>query len=111
MRIQSTGDIEIFCHPAGASGRGSVPFFDAITVGDRLALLFVPDGSPEPPYTLKIFSPTGANILDTLVRDLPTGAPQSPAPIEFSVSARGVYRVEIKSRSGRQNGQATIRVD
>jgi hypothetical protein len=111
MTIQSSGDIEIFCHPSGASSRGSVPFFDKITVGDRLSLLFVPDGTAVPPYSLKIRSPTGALVLDTLVRDAPTGAPQSPAPIEFIVSARGVYKVEVSALKGRQRGEATIRVD
>ena len=62
MGIQSSGDIEIFCHPAGSGTRGSVPFFDKIEVGDRLSLLFVPDGSGTPPYSLKIRSTTGAMV-------------------------------------------------
>lgn len=111
MTIQSSGDIEIFCHPIGVAGRGSVPFFDKITVGDRIALLFVPDGNVTPPYSLKIFSPTGATVMDTLVREVPTGGPQSPPPIEFIVSARGKYKVEIRSLKGSQRGEATFSVD
>jgi hypothetical protein len=111
MTIQSSGDIEIFCHPAGYSGRGSVPFFDKIEAGDRLSLLFVPEGTTLPPYKLKIYSPSGAVVLDSLVRDPPTGAPYSPPPIEFVVSARGVYRIEIRALNGKQRGDATIRVD
>jgi hypothetical protein len=111
MTIQSSGDFEIFCHPVGSGTRGSVPFFDKITVGDRLSLLFVPEGTAVPPYSLKIISPTGATVVDTLVREPPTGGPQSPPPLEFIVSARGVYRVEIRTLHGRQRGEATIRVD
>ena len=88
-----------------------MPFFDKINVGDRLALLFIPDGTALPPYSLKIFSPSGGVVLDLTVRDPPTGAPYSPAPIEFVVSSRGTYRVEIRAVSGRQRGQATIKVD
>lgn len=111
MTIQSSGDFEIFCHPAGNTSRASVPFFDEISVGDRLSLLFVPDGTALPPYSLKIFSPSGAVVIDSVVRDPPTGAPYSPAPIDFIVSTRGTYRVEIRAISGRQRGEATIRVD
>ena len=111
MTIQTSGDIEIYLHPAGAAGRGSVPFFDKITVGDRIALLFVPDGSETPPYSLKIFSPTGATVMDTLVRAVPTGGPQSPPPLEFIVSARGKYKVEIRSLKATQRGEATFDVD
>jgi hypothetical protein len=108
--IESTGDIEIYCHPTNASSRGSVPHFERISAGTRLALLFVPGETSVPPYALKIYSPSGSNILDTLVRDPPTGAPQSPPPIEFVVSANGVYRIEVRSMSGRQRGEAKVRV-
>ncbi|MRG97880.1 hypothetical protein [Polyangium spumosum] len=87
-----------------------MPFFDKISAGDRLSLVFVPSETSVPPYALKVFSPSGANILDTLVRDPPTGAPQSPPPIEFVVSAPGVYRIEVRSLTGRQRGDAKIRV-
>jgi hypothetical protein len=107
--IESSGDIEIYCHPTTASSRGSVPHFERISPGTRLALLFVP-GETSAPYALRIFSPSGTNILDSLVRDPPTGAPQSPPPIEFVVSTTGVYRIEIRSTNGRQRGDAQIRV-
>jgi len=108
--IESSGDIEIYCHPARSSNRGTVPFFDRITPGERPSLVFVPSETSIPPYSLKVFSPSGANILDALVRDPPTGAPQSPPPIEFVVSAAGTYRIEIRSLTGRQRGDARIRV-
>jgi hypothetical protein len=109
--IDSTGDFEIFAHIAGAANsRSSVHSFDAIGVGDRVALLFLPGDGSSPPYTLKIFSPAGANIIDTIVRELPTGAPQSPPPFEFVVSTRGSYRIEIREMRGRQRGDAILRV-
>jgi hypothetical protein len=107
--IETSGDIEIFCHPTHGASRGSVPHFEKITSGTRLALLFVP-GESSAPYALKIFAPSGSNIIDTIVRDAPTGAPQSPPPIEFVVSANGVYRIEVRSTNGRQKGEAKIRV-
>lgn len=107
--IQSSGDIEIFCFPGGYTGRASVPFFEKISVGDRLHINFAPDGTSTPPYSLKVFSPSGAKILDVLVREPPTGAPQSPPPIEFVVSSLGDYRIEIRSTNGRQRGDATFR--
>jgi hypothetical protein len=108
--IESTGEIEIFAHPSSASTRGSVPFFDQFTVGDRVSLVFSPNDGGAPPYTLKIFSPAGANIMDTLVRELPTGGPQSPPAIEFVVSSAGTYRIEIRELRGRQRGEARLRV-
>lgn len=108
--IETSGDIEIYCHPATAATRGSVPHFDRITPGSRLALIFVP-GESTPPYNLKIVSPSGSTIVDTIVRDPPTGSPQSPPPIEFVVSAKGIYRIDVRSALGRQRGEARIRVD
>jgi hypothetical protein len=108
--IELSGEIEVFCYPSGQGTRSSVPFFDAVTMGDRLSLVFTPGDGSNPPYSLKIFSPSGANILDSIVRDLPTGTPQSPPPIEFVVSTKGVYRVEIREMRGRQRGEAKINV-
>jgi hypothetical protein len=108
--IEMSGEIEIFCYPSGVSLRQSVPYFDAVTVGDRLWLVFSPGDGASAPFGLKIFSPSGANILDSILRDLPTGLPQSPPPIEFVVSAKGVYRIEIREMRGRQRGEAKVRV-
>jgi len=108
--IETSGDIEIFCHPARSSNRGTVPFFDKILAGERLALVFVPGETTIPPYQLRIISPSGAIIVDSLVREPPTGAPQSPPPIEFVVAAPGVYRSEVRALHGRQRGDAKVRV-
>lgn len=109
--LESSGDIEIFCSPAGSAiTRGTVPFFGTIGVGDRLALVFTPGDGASPPYALRVWSPSGANIVDTIVRDLPTGTPQSAPPIEFVVSAKGVYRIEIREMKGRQRGELRFQV-
>lgn len=109
--IDSSGDIEVFAHLSGAANsRNSVPSYDAIGVGERVSLLFLPGDGSSPPYMLKIVSPSGATIIDTILRDLPTGAPQTPPPFEFVVSARGNYRIEIREMRGRQRGEATLRV-
>jgi hypothetical protein len=108
--FESSGDIEILCRVAGAVvWRGTVPAFDELGVGDRLFLVFRPEEGSSPPYQLKIVSPSGATIMDTIVRDLPDGTKQSTAaPIEFIVSLRGTYRIELREKSGRQKGEATL---
>jgi hypothetical protein len=113
--IETSGEIDIFCHPSGGAvaqvtTRSSVPFFDAIHVGDRVAMVFTAEDGAAAPFALKILSPTGATILDTIVRELPTGLPQSAPPVEFVVSARGVYQIEIREIKGRQRGEARLHV-
>ena len=109
--LEISGDIEIFCYPAGANTmRASVPFYDTVGSGDRMSLVFGAGDGGSPPYSLRIISPSGSNILDTILRDLPTGTPQSPPPVEFVVSVKGVYRIEIRELKGRQRGEAKLRV-
>ncbi len=107
--IETSGDIEIYFHAGGTGGQGK-PIFHEITIGDRLGLVFTPNDGGTPPYSLKIWGPGGQVIHDTIVRDLPTGLPQSPPPIEFVVSGKGVYRVEIREMKGRQKGEARVTV-
>ena len=108
--FELSGEIEIFCYPSSSGTRSIIPFFDALTIGDRLSLVFTPGDGTAAPYSLKVFSPSGANILDSIVRDLPTGTPQSPPPIEFVVSAKGIYRIEIREQRGRAHGTVKVRV-
>ena len=108
--IESSGDIEVYCHTDAHSASHGSSFFGKITPGDSVYLVFNPDEGTSPPYRLKVTSPTGAVLLEQTVRDLPTRAPQSPAPVSFVVSATGTYRIEIKEASGRQSGVATLRV-
>jgi hypothetical protein len=109
-QLESSGDIEIFFYPSTSVPTIGVPFFESATAGDRLSLVFGPGDSASPPYALKIFSPAGLIILDTIVRALPTGLPQSPPAIEFVVSARGVYKIHIRELKGRQSGEAKLTV-
>src|SRR5262245_2195992 len=108
--LESYGDIEVHCHPAGSATRSTAPYFGTLGPGDRLALLFTPGDGTNPPYSLRIISPTGATIVDTIIRDLPTATPQSPPPIEFVVSANGIYKIEIREQRGRARGEAKLRV-
>ncbi len=108
--IDSSGDIEVHAFPSGRGMQVGVPFFADATVGDRLSLVFTPIDAVTPPFSLKIVSPSGSTIMDTNVRDLPTGLPQSPPPVEFVASARGIYRIEIRELKGRQRGEAKLKV-
>jgi hypothetical protein len=109
-KIESSGEIEIVCFPAGGVTRSYVPVFDNVSVGDRLSLIFAANDDASGPFTLKITSPSGATIVDSIVRDLPTSTPQSPPPIEFVVSAKGPYKVEIREVRGRQRGEARVSI-
>jgi len=45
-----------------------------------------------------------------VLRELPTGMPQSAPPITFTVSGAGDYKIEIKQLYGKQKGDAVLRV-
>jgi hypothetical protein len=109
--IDSSGTIETFCHRSDApiSSRHSFSF-DDISVGDRVQLCFYAGDDAAPPFALTIRSPTGAVVLERIVRDLPTGRPQSAPPIELVVAARGSYVIDIREQRGRYWGKATLRV-
>ena len=49
-------------------------------------------------------------VVDRILRDLPTGLPQSEPPIELVVSLRGNYAIEIREVRGNLWGKATLRV-
>jgi hypothetical protein len=108
--FESSGDIEVTASTTSAGARPGNRVFGAISPGDRLYLVFTPIDATSPPYGLKIVSPSGATIMDTILRDLPTGLPQSPQPVEFVVAAKGTYRIEIREMKGRQRGEATLKV-
>jgi len=96
--IESVGDIETICKT------------DPAKAGDEIRLVFHSEDDPEPPYTVKIKSPAGKVILERVIRDLPTGKPQSAPPIVFTASAAGEYKVEIKQIQGKGKGEAILRV-
>lgn len=84
--------------------------FDSIFAGERLALCFHIDEDARPPYSLKVRAPNGGLILDRILREIPTGLPQSAPPIEFIASAPGPYAIEVRELSGPSWGTAILTV-
>ncbi len=96
--LESSGDIE------------TITQTDPVQAGDTVKLVFRAEDDAEPPFTVKVKSPSGKVILERVLRELPTGKPQSAPPLTFSVSASGEYRIEIKMLQGKQRGDAVLRV-
>ena len=102
-RIDSSGEIETQLHDSiGPHGK--------IDVGDRVLLVFSARDEPDYPVAVVIQSPSGQKILDRVLRELPTGGPQSATPIEFVPAARGSYSIEIREVRGTQRGTAVLKV-
>ncbi len=95
--VDSVGDIETVCKT------------DPARAGEEISLVFNAD-DVDPPFNLKVKSPTGKVIVERVIRDLPTGKPQSAPPVVFTASAPGEYRVEIKQLYGKQKGDAILRI-
>ena len=96
--VQTSGDIESICQKA-------------LTVGGTAELVFRSWDDLSPPFTLKIRGPSGKIILDRVLRELPTGRPQSPAPVTFLVKDSGQYRIVIRELYGKAEGEATLTVE
>jgi hypothetical protein len=96
--IESVGDIETICKT------------DPAHAGEEIKLIFRAEEDAEPPFNLKIKSPSGKVIIERVIRDLPTGRPQSAPPVTFTASAPGEYKVEIKQLYGKQKGDALLRI-
>jgi hypothetical protein len=96
--IESTGDIETICRTA------------PLNAGDTAEIVFRADDEATPPFNLRIKSPSGKTIIERVLRDLPTGMPQSVPPVTFTVSVAGEYKIEIKQLYGKQKGDAVLRV-
>lgn len=96
--IDSSGDIETVCKTEPAKA------------GEEIKLVFRSEEGADPPFTLKIKSPSGRVIVERVIRDLPTGLPQSAPPVTFTASAGGEYRVEIRQITGKLKGDAVLRV-
>lgn len=107
--VENHGSIEAFCQTAESNTTRRSMFFDEIHVGDRVSLCFGGDDT-KPPYSLKIRAPGGSVVIERMIRELPTGRPQSEPPIEFVVSSRGAYLIEIKEVRGTNWGKATLNV-
>jgi hypothetical protein len=96
--IESSGDIEVVCQT------------DGLAVGITARLVFRSWDAVNPPFTVKVRGPSGKMILDRVIRDLPTGRPQSSPPVTFSVSGAGEYMITIAELYGKAEGAATLRV-
>lgn len=109
--IDSHGEIETYRHSADtpASSRRSNPS-SGVRPGEPVALVFRTRDEPSPPFAILVRSPTGSTIVDRVIRELPTGEPQSGAPVEFIPSVAGTYSIEIRELKGNQRGQATLKV-
>lgn len=94
----NVGDIETICQT------------DPVKVGEQVSIVFRADDEATPPFNLKIRAPSGKIIIERVLRDLPTGKPQSAPPISFLVSAPGAYKIEIKQLYGKQRGDALLHV-
>lgn len=98
VTVDNTGDIETICQTAPS------------TVGDPIRLVFRAYDEATPPFNIKIKGPSGKVILERVLRELPTGQPQSAPPVELSASGPGEYRIEIKQLYGKQKGDAVLHV-
>jgi len=99
--IESSGEIEIIPQSPGSR---------AFSIGDRVKLVFTPINEPNPPYQLKVTAPSGSTIVDTIIRALPTGEPQSGPPFEFSPSVSGIYKIDIREMRGRAFGVGKLKI-
>jgi len=96
--IETHGEIEIICQTLAELSANKVA-----------KLVFRSWEGADPPYQIKVYSPSGNLILERVVRELPTGEPQSPPPISFLVQA-GKYSITIQQITGSVGGQASIDV-
>jgi hypothetical protein len=96
--IDNSGDIETICQT------------DPVTAGVTVSLVFRSDEDSAPPFTVRVKSPAGKVILERVLRELPTGQPQSAPPVTFSVSTAGDYRIEIWQLYGKTRGDAVLHV-
>jgi hypothetical protein len=96
--IESTGDIETICRTS------------PLKAGDTAEVVFRADDEATPPFNLRIKSPAGKTIVERVLRELPTGMPQSAPPVTFTASVAGEYKIEIKQLYGKQKGDAVLRV-
>jgi len=96
--VETSGDIETVCKSA------------PVHVGDKVSLVFRAHDEATPPFTVRVKAPSGKVILERVLRELPTGKPQSAAPVEFTASTAGDYAIAIWQLYGKQRGDATLRV-
>ena len=99
MGLDSSGNIETVCSTS------------TFKVGGSVSLVFRTLDESEPPFTVRIKAPDGKVIVERVLRDLPTGKPQSAPPVQFKLDLPGEYRIEIWQLYGKSRGQALLHVD
>ena len=95
--IENHGTIEIICENRD------------VTANRSARIIFRAYDDATPPFRIRVKSPTGNVIIERVIRALPTGAPQSPEPITFTVQ-RGAYEIEISQLRGSAEGSATLTI-
>lgn len=98
-KVQYSGGIESICQEAGS-----------LAPGMTARLIFRMWDDVSPPVTIKVKAPDGKVILDRVIRELPTGSPQSGAPVTFLVPMPGTYQVHVKELYGQVEGTAELTV-
>lgn len=83
---------------------------DPVKAGDTVSLIFRADDEAAPPFNIRIKSPQGKVIVERVLRELPTGKPQSAPPVTFMASAPGDYKIEVWQLYGKQRGDAVLHV-
>lgn len=96
--IETHGDIEIICSS-----------LSELAPNKMARLIFRTYADASPPWQIRVRSPSGQTILERVMRELPTGEPQSPPAITFSVQ-KGVYEIIVAQLKGSAEGRATIKV-
>ena len=95
--LETHGDIEVRCDTGSLAP-------------NRMAkLVFRAYDDASPPFQILIVAPSGNIILKRVIRVLPTGEPQSPPPVSFSVVA-GDYQITVSELKGSAEGHATLSV-
>ncbi len=97
-RIENSGDIEAILQKTDLSAGGTA------------SVIFKAWDDVSPPMTVKVRGPDGKVILERVIRDLPTGRPQSAPPITFLVAVSGAYKIDISQLYGSAAGHATLHV-
>lgn len=99
MSIDSSGNIETICNAS------------TFKVGEQVSLVFRTLDESDPPFTVRVKAPDGKVILERVLRDLPTGKPQSAPPVQFKLDLPGEYRVDIWQLYGKSRGLAKLNAE
>ncbi len=97
-KIEIHGDIEIICQS-----------ISELAPNKMARLVFRTYADSMPPWQIRVKSPSGKMILERVLRELPTGEPQSPPPITFTVQ-KGTYEITVAQLKGSAEGHATMYV-